>query len=268
MRLAQHDLDPVTRLGAIEQTRAEAVAKVLPHLKLMDKVNFRKAVKVMGFWFRGREGTRDQAIRMHLPTRQVFFELARRVVEQGACTDPRDVALLDPYEELPKCIADPSAWADTIRQRAELRDRFASVEPPFFITSQDDVPGIEQMEATARQHVGHAPVGTVLRGAGGCSGVARGRARVVLDPADPNGLEPGDVLVAPLTDPAWTPLFLPAAAVVVNVGALMSHAVIVSRELGIPCAVSVEGATDRIPDGAMVEVDGAAGTVTILAMSA
>lgn len=102
----------------------------------------------------------------------------------------------------------------------------------------------------------------------GVPGVARGRARVVLDPADPNGLEPGDVLVAPLTDPAWTPLFLPAAAVVVNVGALMSHAIIVSRELGIPCAVSVEGATDRIPDSAIVEVDGAAGTVTILAMSA
>ncbi len=95
-----------------------------------------------------------------------------------------------------------------------------------------------------------------------------GGPRIVLDPADPNGLEPGDVLVAPLTDPAWTPLFLPAAAVVVNVGALMSHAMIVSRELGIPCAVSVEGATDRIPEGALVEVDGAAGTVTILAESA
>jgi len=59
-------------------------------------------------------------------------------------------------------------------------------------------------------------------------------------------------------------LFLPAAAVVVNVGALMSHAVIVSRELGIPCAIAVQGATDRIPDGAMVEVDGTTGTVTIL----
>ena len=77
-------------------------------------------------------------------------------------------------------------------------------------------------------------------------------------------MEPGDVLVAPLTDPAWTPLFLPAAAVVVNVGALMSHAVIVSRELGIPCVVAVDGATDRIPDGAIVEVDGTSGTVTIV----
>jgi|TARA_B100000749_G_scaffold69598_1_gene52291 pyruvate,water dikinase len=85
-----------------------------------------------------------------------------------------------------------------------------------------------------------------------------------MDPADAVDLEPGEVLVAPITDPAWTPLFLPSAAVVVDVGALMSHAVIVSRELGIPCVVSVENATERIPDGALVEVDGTTGTVTVL----
>ena len=87
---------------------------------------------------------------------------------------------------------------------------------------------------------------------------------MVMDPADAVDLEPGEVLVAPITDPAWTPLFLPSAAVIVQVGALMSHAVIVSRELGIPCVVSVENATERIPDGALVEVDGTAGTVTVL----
>ena len=268
MRVADNDLDPSKRLGTVEQARATAAAAVLPHLNVIDRVNFKKAMKVMGFWFRGREATRDQAIRMHLPTRQVFFELAARVTGRGGWTDPRDVALLDPFDELPQCIADPAAWTATVRERATLRDRFAAVEPPFFITSQDEVPGIEEMESNARLRARPAAVGTVLRGAGGCSGVARGRARIVLDPADPRGLAPGDVLVAPLTDPAWTPLFLPAAAVVVNVGALMSHAIIVSRELGIPCAVSVELATERIPEGAMVEVDGAAGTVTILAVSA
>jgi phosphoenolpyruvate synthase/pyruvate phosphate dikinase len=106
--------------------------------------------------------------------------------------------------------------------------------------------------------------GTTLPGIPGCPGVARGRARVILDPADPRSLEPGDVLVAPITDPAWTPLFVPAAAVVVDVGAQMSHAVIVSRELGIPCVVSVTDGTRRIADGAMVEVDGTAGTVKVL----
>jgi pyruvate,water dikinase len=89
---------------------------------------------------------------------------------------------------------------------------------------------------------------------------------VVLDPGDPRGLEPGEILVAPVTDPAWTPLFVPAAAVVVDVGAQITHAVIVSRELGLPCVVSVTGATRTIPDGALIEVDGAAGTVTIISL--
>jgi len=72
------------------------------------------------------------------------------------------------------------------------------------------------------------------------------------------------VLVAPMTDPAWTPLFVPAGAVVVDVGAALSHAIIVSRELGIPCVVSATDATRRIPDGAEIEVDGDTGVVSIL----
>jgi pyruvate,water dikinase len=70
-----------------------------------------------------------------------------------------------------------------------------------------------------------------------------------------------------MTDPAWTPLFVPAAAVVVDVGAPLSHAIIVSRELGIPCVVSVNEATQRIPDGALVEVDGTTGVVTVLELA-
>ena len=66
------------------------------------------------------------------------------------------------------------------------------------------------------------------------------------------------------TDPAWTPLFLAAGAVVVDLGAVASHASIVSRELGIPCVASATDASKRIPDGATITVDGAEGTVTIL----
>jgi phosphoenolpyruvate synthase/pyruvate phosphate dikinase len=98
----------------------------------------------------------------------------------------------------------------------------------------------------------------------GCPGISQGRARVVLDSHDPTALEPGDVLVARLTDPSWTPLFVPASGVIVDVGAALSHAIIVSRELGIPCVVSATDATRRIPDGALVEVNGDAGTITVL----
>ena len=94
--------------------------------------------------------------------------------------------------------------------------------------------------------------------------MAIGRARVITDPGDPRGLEPGDVLVAAITDPAWTPLFVSAGAVVVELGAPMSHAMIVSRELGVPCVTGVLNASQRIKDGMLLEVDGGRGTVTIL----
>jgi pyruvate,water dikinase len=93
--------------------------------------------------------------------------------------------------------------------------------------------------------------------------VATGRARVITDVQDAMTLDPGDILVTASADPSWTPLFLVAGAVVVNTGTPNSHAVIVSRELGIPCVPSVVGATLRVPDGATVTVDGNAGTVTV-----
>ncbi|GAA4883250.1 PEP-utilizing enzyme [Pseudonocardia benzenivorans] len=115
----------------------------------------------------------------------------------------------------------------------------------------------------ARSHTA-AVAGETIQGVSGCTGVTRGRARVLTDPNDPSALEPGDILVAPITDPSWTPLFVAASAVVVDVGAPFSHAAIVSRELGIPCVVSATDATGRIPDGALIEVDGTAATVTII----
>ena len=95
---------------------------------------------------------------------------------------------------------------------------------------------------------------------------AEGRARVILDSHDPRALQPGDILLAPITDPSWTPLFVPSGAVVVDVGAALSHAIIVSRELGIPCVISATQATEKIPDGAMIKVNGDTGVVTILSL--
>ncbi len=264
MRGAEGDLAPSTRLGDDDAKRQAAIAKVRPHLNKMDALNFDKAIKAVPFWAQAREATRDRAVRINMPLKQVYRELVRRAAEKGGDPDPVSVALLYPKAELPKYLEDPTSMLDVIAERRALFDRFASIEPPFFLTAQGDVPTIEELEAEKAASAVAVSAGTVLEGSAGCSGVAKGRARVVLDPAEAFDLEPGEVLIAPLTDPSWTPLFLPAAAVVVNVGALMSHAVIVARELAIPCVVAVEGATDKITTGMMVEVDGTAGTVTIL----
>ena len=87
--------------------------------------------------------------------------------------------------------------------------------------------------------------------------------RVIIDPAH-SGLRHGEILVCPGTDPAWTPLFLSAAALVTEVGGMMTHGSVVAREYGIPAVVGVHEATTRLVTGQRVSVDGTAGTIVVL----
>ena len=207
----------------------------------------------------GRERTKTNIIRLVNEIRVGQRALGNRMVERGLWAKPTSGAMLEDGE-IDQFLADPEPWVDTIRDREAQYELLFEIEPPFVF--EGSVPPLRTWDQRDRR-TGLASPGTVLTGIPGCPGTATGRARVILDPADPGNLEPGDVLVAPITDPAWTPLFVPACAVVVDVGAQLSHAVIVSRELGIPCAVSVTGATNQIPDGALVTVDGTTGTVTV-----
>ena len=189
-----------------------------------------------------------------------FHEYGWRLVERDVITEVEQVFMITD-QELDAVRADSQSFAGVITERWTQYRALFDHEPVFVVNGR--VPSLEEMTPRARTRVEHAAVGTVLAGAAGSGGVASGRARVIRDAADPSAFEPGDVLVAPQTDPSWVPLMVSAAAVVVNVGAQGSHAMIASRELGIPCVVSVADATDTIPDGAMVTVDGSAGTVRI-----
>nr|WP_275939238.1 PEP-utilizing enzyme [Polyangium spumosum] len=99
-----------------------------------------------------------------------------------------------------------------------------------------------------------------LSGTPACAGRVTGKARVVLDPVGAK-IEPGEILVAPSTDPGWTPLFLTAGGLVMEMGGSMSHGAVVAREYGIPAVVGVAGATARITTGQVITVDGGAGRV-------
>ena len=94
--------------------------------------------------------------------------------------------------------------------------------------------------------------------------MATGPARVMLRPQDGQPIEPGEILIAPCTDPGWTPYFLAAAGIVMDVGGMLSHGSIVAREYGIPAVVNVGSATQSITTGQMVRVDGDRGVVTVL----
>lgn len=107
-------------------------------------------------------------------------------------------------------------------------------------------------------------IGSELQGIGACPGQITGRARVLREPGEAAQLLPGEILVAPHTDPGWTPLFLTCAGVVTEIGGFLSHGATVAREYGIPCVVNAKGAAEMIRTGDRIRVDGARGTVVLL----
>lgn len=209
----------------------------------------------------GRERGKTTLIMVVHQLRLAARELGRRFVADGLLDTVEQVFMLT-NGELHRFRTDAATLRSVVVEREPVYLALFEMEPPFIVVGE--APPIGEWTRRDEHVADTALVGSVLTGIPGCAGVARGRARIITDPSDPFALEPGDILVAPLTDPAWTPLFVPAAAVVVDVGAQITHAVIVSRELGIPCVVSVTDATHKILDGSLIEVDGAAGTVTVL----
>ncbi len=213
-----------------------------------------------------RERTKTNIIRALHEVRMAFRELGRRRAAEGTLKDPHHVfALLD--SELDQFLFEGASLTETLASRHAQWQELQLLEPPFFIKN-GIVPPLSEYKKKGQSNAAKATVGEVVQGVPGCTGQYVGRARVILDPTEPGDLEPGDVLIAPNTDPAWTPLFMSCGAVVVNVGAAISHAIIVSRELGLPCVVSATDATVRIPDGALIEVNGDTGAVTILEVPA
>jgi rifampicin phosphotransferase len=215
-----------------------------------------------------RERTKSTIVIPVNELRVMINELGRRHAAAGNIDQADHIFMLLDVE-LEQFVAAPGAGA----WKAKLSDRYSTwlelsnLEPPYFIRNAH-VPPINEWPRRMVADVEPAKVGDVLQGVPGCPGIVRGRACVILDPADPRDLDPGDILIAPQTDPGWTPLFMPAGGVVVNVGGQISHAIIVSRELGLPCVVSVTNATALIPNGALIEVNGDTGQVTILELPA
>jgi rifampicin phosphotransferase len=220
------------------------------------------AASQLGF----RERTKTNIIRAVHEGRVVFRELGRRHHASGALGDPTHIfMLLD--RELEHFVSDPHAYGPLLAERYAQWLQLWELEPPFFIVD-GQVPPLSSWARKGESTSAALAAGDTIQGVPGCPGIFEGRARVVTDPAEPGDLEPGDVLVSPLTDPAWTPLFMAVGAVVVNVGGQISHAIIVSRELGLPCVVSATDATTTIPDGALIRVDGSTGVVTVLEVPA
>ena len=185
--------------------------------------------------------------------RRALLELGRRLAEAGILEAAEDVFHLrfDELESIDGVWPPPADIAEELRKAARRRaDRRHELERAG--TPLMDLPSL----------TGPQPGEDVLVvGTPGSPGVAEGPVRIVRDPAAFGSLRPGEVLVAPYTNPSWTPLFTRAAAVVVDTGAAMSHAAIVAREYGVPAVMGTGDGTRRLSDGQWVRVDGGRGQV-------
>ena len=264
LRFQEDEKSPHMASVESAKTREKLTAEVLDLVKDDEETHasLAAAIKSAALFIGYREMGKNAAIRSVHEAKLAMMELGRRMVEAGAIDDPQQLFMVT-EAELDDFIADPMSMREIILERDKDFSFLHEVEPPYIVDGKVGIPPISEWPKRGANKSGPAEVGEVLQGSAGAPGIATGTARVILDPSDASSLEPGDVMIAPTTDPSWTPLFMTASAVVVNVGAVASHAAIVSRELGIPCAVSVADATDRITDGSTITVDGSTGTVTI-----
>lgn len=266
-RLQPDDKSPTAGQAAMAAEREGAVADTRQRLADLgdeEMAGMFEAALVGGNMMIYRERAKTTLVRVLHEVRMAARELGRRHADAGTIADADHIFMLT-SAELDEFVADPGSVSDRMAARAADWAELWELEPPFFI-SHGHVPPLDSWSRKGHSGAAVSAAGDTLTGTPGSPGVVTGRARVVVDPAEPPDLQPGDIMVAPLTDPAWTPLFLAVDGVVVNVGGQISHAVIVSRELGLPCAVSVANATERIPDGAIIEVDGGTGDVRILSV--
>ena len=187
--------------------------------------------------------------------RDALLEAGALLADAGRTDEIEDIWYLDlieaihvlehPHEELRTRIA---------RRKADLH-HFQNLTPPRVMTSDGDIPIVSHRRDDL-------PAGA-LAGNPVSAGVVEGVAKVVLDPAVEQ-VQPGEILVAPYTDPGWTPLFINAAGLVLEVGGLMTHGSVVAREYGIPAVVGVLEATTLIQTGQRLRVSGDEGYVEVL----
>jgi pyruvate,water dikinase len=247
--------DPSHVMARQQSQRLAATAAVGCRLQPLRRWLFQRVLRYAQTYVVYREHTKALWIEVNHVVRLLCREVGQRLFAQGWLTDPQELYYLT-FPEVQQLIAngalDRQVTARIRRRQAEfarnqqvtLPKSFQGRPRPLCPTS---VPG----------------AGKLLHGIPVSSGVVTGPARVILDPRQNAALQPGDILVAPVTDAAWGPLFLIAAGLVVDVGGPLSHGAIVAREYGLPAVVNVPEATRRVRTGQTLTVNGATGEVWV-----
>ena len=201
---------------------------------------------------RERDTMHFEMTRIFPPIRRLMLELGDRWQARGLLEKSEDIFYLE-IDEMMAMAKSPLPVKEKIRARQEAFTYAQHNACPNIIRNGEEIFDAE---------TGSAEIGVSgLQGVAGSPGKATGLTRIIKGPDEFTRLKKGEILVAPITNPAWTPLFAVASAVITEVGGILSHGAIVAREYGIPAVMSVPGATKLLRDGQRITVDGNKGWV-------
>jgi pyruvate,water dikinase len=222
---------------------------------------FRYATKKARDLVSNRENLRYERTRGFGMVRTMFSQLGERLVSEGILKDARDVFYLELDEilamqktplplDIATIVAERKAEFASYHEQRDPEERFFTYGNNF---TNEYIYSTEKLE----------PIEGDLKGTGCCPGRVQAKVRVVKDPNEIDSLN-GDILVTSSTDPGWVTLFPTASAIIVERGSLLSHSAIVSREMGIPCIVSVTGLLRTLKTGDEIIMDGSTGEIQIV----
>jgi pyruvate,water dikinase len=254
MATGEDDFDPAAAQERLVAERRQAYEVLTERLGGVRRALLRRLYRVIERFGGTRDTPKHHLILALDAVRTRVLMEGERLADAGRLDAPQDVFGLT-FDDLAAAAEDPSL---DLQARCDERMRFVRrLEEQ--VTSFPPV--IDSRGRILRPPSPETDDG--LRGLGVSPGVATGPVKV-LHSADEKPVDKGDVLVAATTDPGWTPLFVNAAALVLEVGGTLQHGAVVAREYGKPCVVGLDRATERLEDGQRVEVDGGAGTVRLL----
>ena len=186
--------------------------------------------------------------------KNALLEEAEVLVKKGNLNEEKDVFYVN-FKELYKAIENNESLKALVEQRKEEYEHYKKLNAPRVITSEG-----EEIKAGYKRE--NLPEGALI-GIPVSSGIIEGIAKVIIDPSKV-ALNKGEILIAPFTDPGWTPLFINAAGLVMEVGGLLTHGTVVAREYGIPAVVGISEATKKIKTGQKIRLDGNSGYVMVI----
>ncbi len=253
----QEDLQIATDRHSLHLLARDALRQALPRRWQQRLALY--LVRRVRYYVTLREDTRHYHTMAFATVRGKLMNLGLQLVQDERLRVQEDVFFLS-WAEADALSRGELDWMDVagrVRQRRRLNQSLSRQRPPETIHIAD-------MEATSDGTSDEQTGSQELKGHCASPGTAEGPVRIITDPTTAAHLAPGDILVAPYTDPAWTPLFPIAAAVVVEVGSYLSHAGTIAREYQIPCLVDVGDCTSKLRDGQRVRVLADEGRIEIV----